>query len=531
MVQQVHKTVTSASPIGGLNVSDPLVNMPQTDATVVRNWFSQPYGMEVRRGYVRHTDNLGGPVESLIEHLTSQPTGNKIFAFANEEMFDVTDPGNQVRVPVVTGLTNSRWNHVGIANASGYNVAAYNGFDDGIWIHDNHTITRISLAVNPASPTANEIAGVDPKTLTGGCIHQKRMWLVQKDSTKAWYLEPEAVTGQAYEFDFGSVFTKGGRLRILASWTLDSGYGPDDLLVAVSSLGEIAIYSGVDPNSASTWQLKGVFYTGAPLSSRAVTSVAGDLLLLTQFGLLSMNAAIATSDTASAEGNQYLSQKIQYLISTLASDLRDQLGWDLVNWPDHNMILINVPMLAEAGQLAQSTITKGWSQWDNLDANCWMVAGPYLLFGGRDGSVYRAWEGYTDKAIQEDADTIIEGDPIAAEIQTAFNYFGGMSVVKHAKMVRPVFLNSSIVPYVIRANPDFNYTSPTATGAVNKPGHALWNRGIWGKDKWSGGLKTQKLWTSVSGIGTAFALRLALETEQPVLWAAYDFMYEEGSGI
>ena len=531
MARQNHKTVTSAAPIGGLNVSDSLVSMPPTDATVVRNWFSQPYGMEVRRGYVRHATGLGAEVDTLMEHIPATAGLGKLYAFAGANMYDVTAPGDQVRVPVVSGLTNSIWNTIGIANAGGQNSVAYNGFDNGIWVRDNGTITRISLAVNPLSPTADEIAGVDPKLLISGCIHQKRMWLVQKNTLKAWYLAPEAVTGQAQQFDFGSVFTRGGRLIQVASWTLDSGIGPDDLLVAITSLGEIAIYTGTDPSSVTTWQLKGIFYTGAPLGRRALVSVAGDLLVLTQFGLLSMNAAMQTSDTAAADGNQYLSQKIQYLISVLASDLIDEIGWDLINWPDTNMLLINVPIIGEHGQLVQSTITKGWSQWDNMDANCWLVAGRYLIFGGVDGSVYRAWEGYTDKAIQSDATTITRGEPISAQLQTAFNYYGGMSVIKHAKMVRPVFLNSALVKYNIKANPDFNYDQPLDAGAANSASGALWNRGLWNQDSWAGGLRTQKLWTSVSGIGAAFAISIALETENPVLWAAYDFIYEEGTGI
>jgi hypothetical protein len=513
-------------------VSDSLLTMQPTDATILRNFLTQPYGCEVRKGYVRHATGLGFPVETLIEHINAQSaTPDKLFAFAGPQMFDVTDPGDQVRTPVLTGLSNARWYHIGVANASGYNVAAYNGADDGIWIHDNGTISRISLAVNPVAPTADEIAGVDPKKLIGGCLHQKRMWLIQKESAKAWYLAPEAITGQAYEFDFGSVFTRGGRLVMLASWTRDSGVGPDDLFVAISSVGEIAIYSGTDPSSASTWQLKGVFYTGSPLSRRAVTTVAGDLLVLTQYGLLSMNAAMNTSDFTSASSDSYLSNKIQYLVSVLASELQGEFGWDLVGWPDTNLILVNVPLVGQAGQLVQSTITKGWSQWDNMDAECWCVVGHKLFFGGFDGSVYRAWEGYTDGAIQSDADTITKGTPIVAQLQTAFNYYGALTTVKHAKMARPVFMNSSKVPYRIRANPDFDYTEPQASGATLKPAEALWNRDKWNAAEWSGGVQTQKLWTFVSGIGAGFALRLYLEVEQPVLLAAYDFIYEDGRNI
>jgi hypothetical protein len=551
MGAQNHKTVTSPAPIGGLNVQDSLAAMPATDATVLRNFWSQPYGLEVRKGCVRHATGLGGAVETIFSHVSARSTAvDKYYVIADGSLYDVTDPGDQPRVAVLEGLTNSRFEDVSITNASGYNTLLTNGIDDPVWIHDDNTVSRITEAVDPDNPAAGEISGVDPALFTTGTLHQKRLWFVEAHSTRAWYLDPEALSGDAYKFDFGAVFTKGGKLLKLASWTLDSGLGPDDKLVAISDLGEIAIYSGTDPSSAATFGLSGVFYTGAPLSVRGIATVAGDLLLLTQFGLLSMNAAMATSDTTDSSGSQYLSSKIQYLLSGLASKLANQFGWELVNWPDTNMILINVPLYGgvgmntqqvnptstpsqynKSGQLVQSTITKGWCPFDNWDAVSWMAVRNRLMFGDKDGNVWRAWEGYTDGAIQHDANEIEVGEAIDAECQTAFNFFGNQSSVKHAKLARPTFMNASRIPYTLKMNSDFSYEPSTFPGAANTSVADLWNHGLWNKAKWKGGLKTQKLWTAVSGIGAAFALRLAVSAAQPVIWATYDLMYEDGRNI
>ena len=341
MARQNHKTVTSPAPIGGLNVQDSLVAMPTTDATVLRNFFPQPYGLEIRKGYQRHSTGLPSTVKSLVPHVTARAViDNQMFAFSGNSMYNVTTASNTPPAPLLTGLSNSVWNYVGMSNASGFNTVCVNGADAPIWIHDNGTITRITPAVNPLDPQAGEIAGVDPKRFVTGTTHQKRIWWVEDESTKAWYLDPEAITGQAYLFDFGSQFRRGGRLLALASWTLDSGVGPDDLLVAVSSEGEIALYSGSDPDSLATFSLRGVFFTGAPLGNRCLVSMAGDLLILTQYGLMSMNAAMASSDTVAVEGNAYLSQKIQYLVSTLAAQLVNKAGWELLSWPDSNQQVI-----------------------------------------------------------------------------------------------------------------------------------------------------------------------------------------------
>jgi hypothetical protein len=550
MGQQNHKTVTYPAPIRGLNVSDSLVAMEPTYATVLRNFWAQPYGLEIRKGNVRHATGLPAAVETIFNHISAIGTNaRKIYCLSLTSMYDVTNPGNQARTPVVTGLTNARWENVAISNASGYNTILTNGVDNPIRVHDNSTITRLTIAVNPSLPGADEIAGVDPKKFTMGTLHQKRLWFVERDSTKAWYLAPEALSGQAYQFDFGAVFTMGGKLMALASWTLDSGIGPDDKLIAISTLGEIAIYSGSDPSSITTFALQGVFYTGDPITPRGICKVAGDLLILTQFGLLSMNAAMATSDTAQSQGSQYLSEKIQYLLSTLAARLPNTFGWDLVNWPSNNMILINVPLYTgmgmetaqfaesrsstsgnSSGQLVQSTITKGWAQWDNFDAMCWTAFSETMMYGDDVGNVWR-YEGNTDGAIQVDAGNITPGLSINAECQTAFNFLGHQSTVKHAKMVRPTFVNVARVPYAIKVNPDFDYVSATAPGATAINIESLWGSGIWGTSKWKGSMQTQKLWTAVSGIGAAFAVRLALNTSEPVLWAAYDLMYEDGRNI
>jgi len=533
-MQRTAKIRTFPAPIGGLNIVDNLVSMPATDATVLRNFFSQPYGLEVRKGNVRHATGLGAQVQTIIEHITAQQSGlTKLFAFAGSGMYDVTTPGDQTRTPVLTGLSNAKWDGPAISNASGYNRILFNGVNDGIWIKDNFTIGRITSAVDQNNPTAGELAGVNPKTLVSGTVHQKRIWLVQGNSTRAWYLAPEAISGQATMFDFGAIFQRGGYLAAIATWTIDSGTGIDDLLVAVSSRGEIAIYAGTDPAGIDTWYLKGVFQSGTPLSVRAITKIKGDLVIATQFGLLSMSEALKLGTTGEGgKSGAYLSRKIQYLVAQLAHDLSTEFGWQICYWPDNNMLLVNAPKLDSSGQLVMSTITGGWSQFDNWDALCFTIFQGQPVYGDRNGNIWRAWEGYTDGAIQSDAITITSGTAVYAEVQAAFNFFDSAAVVKHAKMARPTFIGGQSIAYNIMVNSDYNYDVVSVPGIAGSAPAALWNAGIWGADKWSASPKsTQHIWTSVTGLGSAFAMRLAFQVAQPVLWASYDIMYEEGIGI
>lgn len=523
------------APIGGLNISSSLMAMPPTDATVIRNMFSRPYGLEVRKGNVRHATGLGtnAPVETLVSHDTAHATSpTRLYAFAGTDMFEVTDPGNAVRVAVLSTLTNAVWDGVSVSNASGLNQTLYNGADNGIWIKDDFTIARITQDMT-GTPPAGQIYGVNPATLIGGTVHQKRVWLVQKNSTKVWYLAPEAITGVATMFDFGSIFQRGGYLKAVASWTLDNGAGMDDVFVAISSMGDIAIYSGTDPASGSTWSLKGVFQTAAPVNNRCVIKIEGDLVILTQSGLMSLSTAIAQSSSFDSNGPQYLSTKIQYLIQGMVESLYGVQGWAVVYWPDNNAVVVNVPIYSGSGQLVQSTLTKGWSQFDGWDAVSMIVYNGILVYGDRSGNVWRAWEGYTDGAIQSDAVTITVGEPVLAEVQTSFNFFNSSATVKHAKMARPTFVGSSRVDYKIQVNPEFSYDQPSNPGtAAPLAAESLWGTGLWGTATWGvGALYTQRLWTAVAGIGTGFAIRMAFRASTPVLWASYDIMYSEGHGI
>lgn len=536
-MKRVSEMATFPAPIGGLNFADNLVTMPATDATVALNVISQPYGIELRKGNVRHATGLssGSEVHTLVEHLTANSTVSpRLYAFAGTSMYEVTAPGDAARTALLTGLGNAVWNGPKVSNASGANRILFNGVADGIWIKNDFSIARITQDLT-GIPPAGTIYGVDPKVLIGGTVHQKRVWLVEKDSTKAWFLAPEAISGAATMFDFGAIFLNGGHLVAIATWTVDSGTGLDDMLVAISSEGDIVVYSGIDPGSGTPgdWVLKGVFSAGRILGQRAVVRKEGDLLIMTQFGLLSLSAAISSENFSDANSKAYLSRKIQYKLSQYASDLLTTFGWAVHPSPNNNLVILNVPSIAGSGQFIFSTVTGGWTQFSEFDALCWSKFGESTVYGDREGNVWRALEGYTDGAIQSDAVTITPGEPVLGEVQTSFNFFQSLAVVKHAKLLRPTFVGSQSIDYAIMINPDFNYDPATIPGVSGIIGDSIWGTAIWGTDLWIGSQMsgTQHEWAGIGGLGSAFALRLAIRSAKPTLWASYDIMYEEGHGI
>jgi hypothetical protein len=60
------------------------------------------------------------------------------------------------------------------------------------------------------------------------------------------------------------------------TWTVDGGDGPDDRAVFVTSEGEVIVYQGTNPSSATTWAKIGSYYIGKPLGRRCLEKFGGD---------------------------------------------------------------------------------------------------------------------------------------------------------------------------------------------------------------------------------------------------------------
>ncbi len=96
-------------------------------------------------------------------------------------------------------------------------------------------------------------------------------------------------------FPLGAIFHRGGYVIGIGSFSNDAGEGPDDYLCFITNNGEVAVYQGTDPDSASTFALVGRFSVGMPIGRRCTVRVNGDLGIITQDGIVSMQAALRFS--------------------------------------------------------------------------------------------------------------------------------------------------------------------------------------------------------------------------------------------
>ena len=518
------KTRTIPAPLGGLNVYDNLAMMSPTDAIKLINLVPQPYGCMVRKGYQVHASGIAGTVDSLGSWINR--TGQtKLFAFGDHKMFDVTLAG-PVGVPLISSLNSNYWQSIGFANIAGTHTIFMNGVDNPIL----YNISGAQRLIAGNGSVTNTIAGVNPATFIQATVHQHRLWFVPVNDTRGWFLDPDAIYGTALYFDFGPFFKKGGYLSTLATWSVDSGEGSNDKLVAVSSNGEAAVFSGTDVKVANAWAHSGTFFIGSPIRGRRYfTDIAGDLLYLTSTGIVSMSTVLVSTQVNTSNASIY-SKKIQFLLSDLTSSLFDMDGWELQCFPAINLLVINIPTIysGETGQLVNSVPNNAWCTFTNMDARCWHRLSTLPYFGDSKGRVLRAWIGDRDNVDVDGSG----GTNILSKCQQAFSNFDSPTMQKQIGLYRPTFMGARKVGY--NAKIVYDYVTPELnlpSGSVAKSSAALWGQALWGTSKWSGGYLVQKDWASGEGMGTAVSLMLNLTSEVETTWVATDFTIRAGGPL
>jgi len=508
--QALAQSQSYPAPIGGWNALDSLAAMKPDEAVYLDNWFPNTTSVDLRAGSTNWATGITGRVETLASYNTPAGT-QKLFGAVSGTGFPIYNVTASGAVPAAETLsitpTSARWQYVNITTAGGSYLYMVNGVDKP-QLYDGATWTSIDGASTPA------ITGVTTTTLVNIWMHKNRVWFVQNGTSKAWYLPVDAVGGAAASFDLSAVFQQGGFLMAGATWTIDAGAGVDDYQVFVSSEGEVLVYQGTDPASGTTWALKGRYYVGTPIGRRCFANYAGDLLLISQDGVLPMSRALQSSRV---NPKVAVTNKIQYAMSQAATSYSANFGWELLLYPVENMLLLNVPTSSTTSvQYAMNTITGAWCSFSGWNAACWCLHNDEIYFGTTN-KVVKAWSGYDDMGLN-----------IVADAKSAFNYFGTRSQ-KLFTMARPIIVANALPPLAVGLNYDFDDTDPTGaiSGAVSTAG--VWDTALWDVGVWGGDPTIIKYWQGVRGIGFAAATRLKFEGKNySVSWISTDYVYQSG---
>jgi len=503
------QTQSLAAPVGGWNVRDPIANMDPLDAVIMDNWFPGTGSVEVRKGWADHVTGIGDQVETLMPYNEIDGT-QTLFAIAGGAIYDVTTPG-AVGAAAVSGLSNSRWQHVNFTNTSAISyLCAFNGVDAPRYYNGTTWITITAVS-------APAITGVTATTLDSPWIFKRRMWMVKADSLSAWYLPVDAVGGAATEFSLYGLFKKGGYLVAGATWTVDGGEGLDDYIVFITSEGEVAVYRGTNPGSDFTVQ--GVWDLADPIGKKCFLKYGGDLLIINKMGVYPLARALQSAKT---DRESAITNKIEGEVTKSAALYKDNFGWQLIHDEENNALMLNVPVSEGSSQVqyCMNTITGAWCRFTGIESNCWDRLGGDVYFGG-DGFVGLYGEALNDN-----------GENIVADVQPAYSYFGDRGSLKKFQMVRPIISSNGSPTLLAAMNVDYSLDIPSAPLNFTPSAAGVWDTGLWDAALWGGDLSVLRDWQTVNAIGTSGALRLMCAVNGlEVRFEATDYLYEVGGVI
>lgn len=491
----IYRTQTVPAPVGGLNAVDSIAAMPATDAIVLDNWVPQTTYCSLRAGYEQWGTGLGHWAETLMGY-SDLTTTEELFTISGGNIYDVTAQG-AVGAPVVTGLTNSRWESVNVATPGGAYLYAANATDPPL-LYDGTNWASITGSGSPA------ITNVTTTTLRNPAVWKSRVWFIQDNTNLAWYLPVQSIGGAANSVDLSTIFTKGGNLRSILTFSVASATSFDDYIGFLSSEGQLAVYTGTDPDTPGLFVITGVYDVGKPIGRRCWFKYGADAIILSANGFVSVSKSIAVGIQ---EPTNAISYKILALVNANVQQYGTNFGWEGVVYPLGNKIIINVPQNTNSRQhqYVMNTINNSWCSYGVLNTP-WNAATFCVL--GND--IYWGGNGFVAKAEIGTADN---GGQVLGTVQPAYNYFGS-DRNKHFTLIRPMIQTNGTIQPAMSLCLNFNTIQPTNFPTFSNVTLSLWNIALWNVSYWSTGPVVQTNWQTVGGVGFSATIYLAINSNQ-----------------
>lgn len=485
-------------PTDGWDAISPLAAMDPKRAPILDNWVPRPGFVELRAGNEPWTLSLGNqtatPVETLIIYRGS--ISEQMFAACGASIYDVTTRGGSAAV--VSGKSSARWQYESFRPAGGTMVLQLvNGADD-LLQYDGTSWTNPSITGLPVGVTTANFINIHAQ--------KRRLWYLVENSVIAVFMPTDAISGAvAGNVDLGASWTKGGHIVAMADWTIDGGSGPQDYAAFISSQGQVTLYSGTDPTSATTWSIVGTFDLAPPIGFRCTLKVGSDVAIITMQGVLPLSQALPFDP--SADRSVAITSRIQNAMAQASQQARNNFGWQLVSFPDQQLAVLNVPLIetTSAVQFVMNALTGAWCRFTGWNANCFEIFNEDLYFGDSDSNVMLAYSGGLDM-----------DQPIPADMQCAFNYFDDPGRTKRMTMVQPLMVASGNITPFISIDVDFG-ANTLASPITILQGGSLWDDAEWDVDVWSVPTTTITSWLSAQGLGHALAIRMKVNVSSAPL--------------
>lgn len=509
---QKSKPKTIPAPVGGLNGINSLADMPPLDAYEMDNLMPGETSVAARLGF----DDWGSGITTAVETLTTYDGGStpKMLAFTNGAIYDVSADA-AVGAALTTGRTANVVVTTMFSNAGTQFLLGVNGADT-------------PFSYDGSSYAATTITGLtgSQNLLSYIMGFKGRVFLAQAAQLGFYYLAVGAIQGAATYFDLSQQCQKGGYLMAMASWSIeDSGTGPQDYAVFITSQGEYVVYAGYDPSDANNWTLVGRYVAGKPIGRKCVEDFGGEVVVLTDMGVLTMGAiaqkgGVDKKDALSYKLGKYLGSLIQYATTP---------GWSITLHTDAGYLVVNAPKGASAAngyvQFVMNTETKNWCRFTGQNALCWTVFNKKIFFGTLASGVFQANTGYLDAGVQ-----------VNFSCKQAYNSFddgfGAGFANKQWHLARLLTSSDGEPSISTSLSVDYVENTPLPSDAIESEEGGEWDVSDWDEAFWGGSEVVRVIEADLTGVGTVASLWVkGYVSGSTFRWFATNYIYAKLRGL
>ena len=343
------------APFGGQNNRDGNYSLKPIYSASLYNFVPGPGFLDARGPVRPYSTNDVLPDD--IQAIWPNANGSGIFATPTSIYAVATVIG----APLATGFANGLWH----GNLWQNRTILCNGVDTP-QIYDGATVVPIVAA----GPTLTN--------LFGSTTFKGRVFYWENNARVFWYAAAGAFQGALTSFDLSTFTRSDGYLVSIAPLTIDGGAGPDDILAFLFSNGEVLVYQGDDPGSATAWQQVGRFMIGSMLGRDCWAIVGSATLVATSIGVVDLARALSSGavDDSAVVGQNFGASNMSNNTSSLVTASHRKLLFDQKNrilW----LALYDPSTVATVGVAiiyGMDVETRGWFTlqgvaWENLLPN------------------------------------------------------------------------------------------------------------------------------------------------------------------
>jgi len=496
------KVAHFSAPLKGLSRQTELTEGDPLLASVLTNWVVEADRITVRPGYIKLGQIAGNPpVSTLVPYYGSV---QRLAAAANNgKLYNLSG------VEIASGYGGDEWAWTSFSDLSVDDYTVMVNGHAGVVSWNGTTFVTETVTV-PAGETWIVPAKFD-KVLS----HMNRLWFADSESLAVYYLPIQQKSGQVELFPLDVLFKRGGVIRGMYTWSIDGGTGLDDALAIFTSNGEVAILSGIDPES--DFQLVGIFRFDAPMSKDCIINFGGDLYVMISTGLVPMTTLIRAETESLGKADRNVFKEFEDISKLHRADF----GWQAMLNHHTNHAICNMPIGGgKYQQMVRRMPDAIWTKWIDIPARCWGWLNNQTYFASETGGIYLGGSEYLND----------NGAAINADVRFAWSNYRSVSK-KNFKMVRLYTITDGLPRPFIDLEVDYNNIPPTNQPDVTAgaSGGAEWNTASWDTSDWASATQPKMNWQGVTGLGRVGAARVRISvTGCTFSLTGVDVIYELG---